>query len=67
MIDMIAIGHSAVRTTSWVLGGLVRGPNTFRSSEESAETTIRTVHRRGARAGQAGQKVSVGGKAPLSR
>lgn len=61
---MIAIGHSAVRTTSWVLGGLVRGRKALRSPEFRA--TIRTVHRQGADAGQAGQKVSVCGMMPLS-
>jgi hypothetical protein len=64
MIDMIAIGHSAVRTTSWVLGGLVRGRKALRSPEVRA--TIRTVHRAGARTGQAGQKVSVWGMVPVS-
>jgi hypothetical protein len=32
MIDIIAIGHSTIRTTSWVLSGLVRGPKALRRS-----------------------------------
>jgi hypothetical protein len=47
-----------------VLSGLVRGPKTLRTR---LAATIRTVHRRGARAGQAGQKVSVCGMLPVVR
>jgi len=40
MIDMIAIGQSAVRTTVAVLGGLVRGRNAV-SRREGTATSAR--------------------------
>jgi hypothetical protein len=44
MIDMIAIGQSAVRRTAAVVGGPVRGPNAVRRSD-ATRATFRTVHR----------------------
>ena len=59
---MIAIGHSAERRTVCVLDGPVRGPNTVRKPERiESGCHDRTVHRRGGRGRQAGQKVSVEG------
>ncbi len=72
MIDMMAIGHSAVRTTSAVLIGALRGRNALRTAPrrpvgiESAAVTPAPYTEEHSGAAQAGQYVSVDGALPLS-